>query len=204
MRNAALAILLTVSMLAVAADEPKKSDSGTLTVTIKTNRGDIVGELYGKRAPLTVANFVNLARRGYYNGLKFHRVIKNFMIQGGCPFGTGFGGPGYSFENEFHQELRHSGPGIFSMANTGRPKSNGSQFFTTHRATKHLDNKHSVFGKVIKGQDVVNKIQQNDVMKEVVIAGPVTPAVKKYQKRIDEFNKALDREFPKLKKAEKL
>ena len=136
---------------------------------IETHRGAIRIELHADRAPRTTANFETLAAKGFYNGLKFHRVIANFMIQGGCPDGTGRGGPGYSFADEFHPELKHDGPGVLSMANSG-PNTNGSQFFITHVATPWLDGKHSVFGRVIEGQDVVNKIKQGDVMTKVTVA----------------------------------
>ena len=140
-----------------------------LVATIKTDRGDIRLELFREQVPNTVKNFVELTEKGYYNGLTFHRVIPDFMIQGGCPEGTGTGGPGYQFEDEFHPELRHSGPGILSMANAG-PNTNGSQFFITHVATPHLDNKHSVFGKVIEGQDVVDSVVGGDKMNEVILS----------------------------------
>jgi len=138
------------------------------TATIKTNRGDIIIDLYADKTPKTVNNFVFLAKDGYYNGVTFHRVIPDFMVQTGDPTGTGRGGPGYKFADEFHSDLRHTGPGILSMANAG-PGTNGSQFFITHIKTDWLDGKHSVFGKVREGQDVVNAIQQGDVMNEVVI-----------------------------------
>ena len=137
--------------------------------TIVTNRGTIRIELHADKAPRTVANFEKLAGQGFYNGLKFHRVIANFMIQGGCPQGTGTGGPGYDFKDEFHKDLKHDGPGVLSMANSG-PNTNGSQFFITHVATPWLDGKHSVFGRVIEGQDVVNKIKQGDAMQRVTVA----------------------------------
>ncbi|MDO4550727.1 MAG: peptidylprolyl isomerase [Planctomycetia bacterium] len=136
--------------------------------TIKTNRGNIRLELFADKVPNTVQNFVDLANKGFYNGLKFHRVIQDFMIQAGCPHGTGTGGPGYTFADEFHPDLRHDGPGVLSMANAG-PNTNGSQFFITHVATPWLDGKHSVFGKVLSGQDVVNAIQQGDIMESVTI-----------------------------------
>ena len=139
-----------------------------LQAKIKTAKGDINLNLFPEVAPLTVLNFVNLSKRGYYDGLKFHRVIDNFMIQGGCPQGTGTGGPGYTFADEFHPDLRHDAPGKLSMANAG-PGTNGSQFFITHVATPWLDDKHSVFGRVVKGQDVVDSIAQGDVMQTVVI-----------------------------------
>lgn len=137
--------------------------------TIETNKGTIKLELFGDKVPKTVENFETLAGKGFYNGLKFHRVIEDFMVQTGCPQGTGTGGPGYKFKDEFHKDLKHSGPGILSMANAG-PNTNGSQFFITHVATPWLDGKHSVFGRVIEGMDVVNKIAQGDVMKTVSVA----------------------------------
>jgi peptidyl-prolyl cis-trans isomerase B (cyclophilin B) len=136
--------------------------------TIETSRGTIKLKLHADKAPKTVANFEKLARQGFYNGLKFHRVIDNFMIQTGCPKGTGTGDPGYKFDDEFHPDLKHSGPGVLSMANAG-PNTNGSQFFITHVATPWLDGKHSVFGQVLEGQSVVNVIKQGDVMKSVTI-----------------------------------
>ncbi|MCL4192728.1 MAG: peptidylprolyl isomerase [Thermoguttaceae bacterium] len=135
---------------------------------IETNRGTIRLKLHDDKAPKTVANFETLVTRGFYNGLKFHRVIADFMIQTGCPKGTGTGGPGYTFADEFHPDLKHDSPGVLSMANAG-PNTNGSQFFITHVPTPWLDGKHSVFGKVIEGQDVVNKIKQGDSMKTVTI-----------------------------------
>ena len=137
--------------------------------TIVTNRGTIRIQLHDDKAPKTVANFAKLVQQGFYNGLKFHRVIANFMIQGGCPQGTGTGGPGYQFDDEFHPDLKHDGPGVLSMANAG-PNTNGSQFFITHLATPWLNGLHTVFGKVISGQDVVNKVRQGDVMQTVMIA----------------------------------
>jgi peptidyl-prolyl cis-trans isomerase B (cyclophilin B) len=137
--------------------------------TIKTNRGEIRIKLESEKAPKTVANFEKLANQGFYNGLKFHRVIADFMVQTGCPKGTGTGGPGYNFADEFHTDLKHDAPGVLSMANAG-PNTNGSQFFITPVATPWLDKKHSVFGRVIQGQDVVNAIRQGDVMEKVTIA----------------------------------
>lgn len=139
--------------------------------TIETNKGPIRLELFEDKVPKTVGNFEKLAKDGFYDGLKFHRVIENFMIQGGCPHGTGTGGPGYKFEDEFHPDLKHDGPGVLSMANSG-PNTNGSQFFITHIKTDWLDGKHSVFGKVVdqESQDVVNKIQQGDTMTKVTIS----------------------------------
>jgi peptidyl-prolyl cis-trans isomerase B (cyclophilin B) len=138
-------------------------------VTIETSRGTIRAELFADKVPKTVANFEKLAAKGFYNGLKFHRVIEDFMVQTGCPKGTGSGGPGYEFADEFHKDLRHSGPGVLSMANAG-PNTNGSQFFITHSAQPHLDGKHSVFGQVIEGQDVVDSIKQGDKMIKVTVS----------------------------------
>lgn len=151
-----------------------------LYATFKTDKGDIIVKFTPEQTPLTVANFIALAEgkhpktdkkyqnKPFYNGLKFHRVIKDFMIQGGDPHGNGSGGPGYTFPDEFVPELKHNKAGVLSMANRG-PATNGSQFFITHKATPHLDGKHTVFGYVMKGQDVVDAIEQNDIMKEVVI-----------------------------------
>jgi peptidyl-prolyl cis-trans isomerase B (cyclophilin B) len=136
--------------------------------TIETASGCIRIELFDDKAPKTVANFEKLANQGFYNGLKFHRVIQDFMIQAGCPRGEGTGGPGYKFADEFHRDLKHSGPGILSMANSG-PNTNGSQFFITHAATPWLDGKHTVFGRVLEGQEVVDSIKQGDKMTSVTI-----------------------------------
>lgn len=129
--------------------------------TIHTDLGDVVIDLFADKAPVTVNNFVFLAREGFYDGVTFHRVIKGFMAQGGDPTGTGMGGPGYSFRDEFHPDLVHDGPGILSMANAG-PHTNGSQFFITYAATPHLDSRHAVFGRVVEGMDVVEAIPERD------------------------------------------
>jgi peptidyl-prolyl cis-trans isomerase B (cyclophilin B) len=141
---------------------------------------------------LTVANYLNLAKRGYYNGLAFHRVIPDFMIQGGDPEGSGRGGPGYRFEDECTPDLKHDRAGIFSMANAG-PGTNGSQFFITHVPTAWLDGKHTVFGSVTKGQDVVNAIKPGDKIEKIEILDPADDLFAAQQKRIDEWNKVLDK-----------
>jgi len=139
------------------------------TATIVTNKGTITLELYDDKVPNTVANFEKLAGDGFYDGLKFHRVIEDFMVQTGCPQGTGTGDAGYKFDDEFHADLKHDGPGVLSMANAG-PNTNGSQFFITHVETSWLDGKHSVFGRVTEGLDVVNAIEQGDKMEKVSVA----------------------------------
>jgi len=145
--------------------------SGTLdtsksyTARIKTEKGDMVVELYADRTPLTVENFVSLARAGFYDGTTFHRVIAGFMAQGGDPTGTGTGGPGYQFGDEFHPSLRHDAAGVLSMANAG-PGTNGSQFFITHGPTPHLDDRHTVFGKVTSGLDVLRSIRERDPQRD--------------------------------------
>jgi len=171
--------------------EPRRTLA--MKATMKTNKGEIALKLFDDLTPVTVANFVNLAQRGFYNGLKFHRVIPDFMIQGGCPLGTGTGGPGYKFQDEFDAQLKHNKPGILSMANAG-PSTNGSQFFITHVPTPWLDGKHSVFGEVsdASGQDVVNSIVKNDVIESIVIEGDIEGLFAKSKKYLDQWNKVLD------------
>ena len=140
----------------------------TYYATIKTNKGGMRLKLFADKAPMTVNNFVFLARDGFYDGVPFHRVIKDFMIQTGDPTGTGRGGPGYRFPDEIHPELRHDGPGVLSMANAG-PNTNGSQFFITHVATPWLDGKHAVFGKLVDGSDVLYAIEQGDYIDTIEI-----------------------------------
>ena len=162
----------------------------SLTATFDTDRGPIKVELKPEQAPLTVASFVNLARRGFYDGLSFHRVIDDFMIQGGCPQGTGTGGPGYKFEDEARNGLGHE-RGVLSMANAG-PNTKGSQFFITHVATPWLDGKHTVFGKVVEGMDAVDAVRQGDKIKSVTVEGDVDAAVAAKADRVADWNKALD------------
>ncbi len=131
---------------------------------VKTDQGEMVFKLFADKAPKTVNNFVFLARQGYFDGTIFHRVINNFMAQGGDPTGTGMGGPGYKFEDEFHPDLRHDKRGMLSMANAG-PGTNGSQFFITHGPTPHLNDKHSVFGQLVEGEDALMAIPERDPSK---------------------------------------
>ena len=161
---------------------------------ISTNKGVIRLTLFAEKTPLTVANFVNLARRGFYDGLNFHRVIGDFMIQGGCPLGTGTGSPGYRFEDEFDATLRHDRPGRLSMANSG-PGTNGSQFFITHVPTPHLDDNHSIFGEVVdtNDQDVVNAISQGDAIDTITIEGDVDGLFEQVSDRLSEWNAQLDK-----------
>ncbi len=163
-----------------------------MKATISTNKGDINLKLYPEKTPKTVANFINLAQRGYYDNLTFHRVIDNFMIQGGCPNGDGRGGPGYTFEDEFDPELKHDEPGVLSMANAG-PGTNGSQFFITHIDTPWLDGKHSVFGKVVSDEDqkIVNSISQDDKIESVSIEGDVEAHLSKVTE-VQMWNELLD------------
>jgi peptidyl-prolyl cis-trans isomerase B (cyclophilin B) len=165
----------------------------SLTATFQTSRGPIHVRLFDDKAPLTVANFVNLAQRGYYDGLNFHRVIANFMVQGGCPNGTGTGGPGYKFEDECRADLKHDQPGKLSMANAG-PGTNGSQFFITHVATPWLDGKHTIFGEVVAADDqnVVNAIEQGDKIEKVTIEGDAAPLLAANAERVTQWNAALD------------
>ncbi|MEN6467679.1 MAG: peptidylprolyl isomerase [Smithella sp.] len=172
-----------------------------LIAVIETDKGTIRLKLFTDQAPVTVGNFVNLARRGYYNNLNFHRVIPDFMIQGGCPEGDGRGGPGYKFGDELVKELRHSKPGILSMANAG-PQTNGSQFFITHVATPWLDGKHTVFGEVVSDidQEIVNAIRQGDKIHSITIEGDISELMESVQAMVDKWNGALDKNFPKLPK----
>ncbi|MGE7137115.1 peptidylprolyl isomerase [Luteibacter sp. NPDC031894] len=165
----------------------------TINVTMKTNKGDINLRLHDEKTPMTVANFVNLAKRGYYDGLSFHRVIADFMIQGGCPEGSGRGGPGYKFGDEFDGSLKHDKPGVLSMANAG-PGTNGSQFFITHGPTPWLDGKHSVFGEIVGPEDqkVVDATRQDDTIEKVEVSGDVDALLEKQAAKVKEWNATLD------------
>lgn len=160
-----------------------------ITAAIETSKGIINLTLFPDKAPVTVANFVNLANKGYYDGLNFHRVIANFMIQGGCPWGRGTGGPGYQFEDEFHPSLKHDAPGKLSMANAG-PGTNGSQFFITHVPTPHLDGNHSIFGQVNAAADqaVTDSIEQGDEIVTITVTGDVADLLKAHADRVAKWD----------------
>ena len=161
----------------------------SLTATFDTAKGVIKVDLLPEKAPLTVANFVNLAQRGFYDGLSFHRVIADFMIQGGCPEGSGRGGPGYRFEDETSNGVAHE-RGVLSMANAG-PNTNGSQFFITHVECPWLDGKHTVFGKVLEGQEIVDTVQQGDLINKITIEGDADAVLAAQAGRVAEWNKIL-------------
>lgn len=173
-------------LVSVAAAQVKD-----IPIVLKTSKGDIEATIFASQVPMTAANFLNLAKRDYYDGLTFHRVIPDFMIQGGDPKGTGTGGPGYKFGDEIRTGLKHTKPGIFSMANAG-PGTNGSQFFVTHVPTPWLDGKHTVFGEVTKGQGVVNKIRKGDKIKDIEIKGDTKELFAKEAKNLTKWNKVLD------------
>ncbi|TAE75559.1 MAG: peptidylprolyl isomerase [Verrucomicrobia bacterium] len=170
-------LLLALALLApfAFAEEAKKETEAAkpaaitdIKIKMVTSKGDIEATLFASKVPMTAANFLNLAKRKFYDGLTFHRVIPDFMIQGGDPLGNGTGDPGYKFGDEFLPELKHSKPGLFSMANAG-PGTNGSQFFITHVPTPWLDGRHSIFGEVTKGQDVVDKIAIGDKIEKIEV-----------------------------------
>jgi peptidyl-prolyl cis-trans isomerase B (cyclophilin B) len=180
--------LLGLTFAAISATNALAMDD--IRIIVKTSKGDIEGTLFASKAPVTVANYLNLAKRGYYDGITFHRVIPNFMIQGGDPTGTGMGGPGYKFEDEVNTGLKHDKAGIFSMANAG-PGTNGSQFFITHLPTPHLNGKHTVFGEVTKGQDVVNSIAQGDKILKIEILDSPDALFEAQKARVADWNKVL-------------
>lgn len=181
--------------------EGKIVENLVLNAKIKTSKGDINLRLLPEVAPMTVTNFVHLSRRGYYDGLKFHRVIADFMIQGGDPTGTGAGGPGYQFGDEFKQEVIFDVPGKLAMANAG-PGTNGSQFFITHVPTDWLNYKHTIFGEVVapEDQEIVNKVQQGDIIETIEISGDVEKFLEANKDMTEEMDKILAQTMPNLKK----
>ncbi len=174
---------------------PVESFAQNLIAVIDTSKGEIRVELNSRAAPTTVANFANLAMRGFYDGLNFHRMERNFMVQGGDPLADGTGGPGYKFRGEII--LKHTQPGIISMANSG-PGTDGSQFFLTHLATPHLDGLHSVFGKVVSGLPVVQQLRRRDLINSIRIEGDPGALFSRKKDQLDEWNAVLDRGFPQL------
>ena len=201
--NTALLLVAVLAMGATIVGKTFAEDKplSDINVVIKTSKGNIEAVVYASKAPVTSANFLNLAKRGYYDGLSFHRVISDFMIQGGDPTGTGSGGPGYKFEDETDRSLLHDSPGILSMANADRGKraysnsgkTNGSQFFITHGPTPHLDGMHTVFGKVTKGQDIVNAIKQGDKIETIEVLDSTDALFEATKDRLAEWNKILDK-----------
>ena len=182
----------TVALAAInhttrAADPTPVKD---IRIILHTSKGDIEGTIFASKVPMTAANYLNLAKQGLYDGITFHRVIPNFMIQGGDPTGTGSGDRGYKFGDEIDPSLKHSKPGIFSMANAG-PGTNGCQFFITHVPTPHLDGKHSVFGEVTKGQDVVNKIAMGDKITKIDVLDPTDDLFKAQSANLEKWNAAI-------------
>ncbi len=202
-----LVLVLCAPFLTSAAEQKTTDNVKDIRIIMVTNQGEIHATLYASKTPVTVANFLNLAKRGYYTGNHFHRVIPNFMVQGGDPDETGRGGPGYRFEDEFVKGLSHDNPGTFSMANAG-PRTNGSQFFITHRPTPHLDNRHTVFGNVTKGLTVVKKITgklsgpgwrtdgKGSEILEIKILDDTAALCDAQRDRINDWNNTLDQRYP--------
>ena len=194
-KRVSLLMLSILMMMTVAVQSYSKEYK--MKVKIITANGDVNINLLPDKSPVTVANFVNLAKKGYYDGLKFHRVIDNFMAQGGDPTGTGAGGPGYQFEDEVNNGLNFSKPGKLAMANAG-PGTNGSQFFITTVPTEWLNGNHTIFGEVVSDADlaVVKKLSNGDVMTKVVVEGDVDAFLKTQKTRVDSWNKTLKQNFP--------
>ena len=185
--------LLPLFFIAVATmpQMPAQTDSlKDIRVVMHTDKGDIEATLFPAKAPLAAANFLNLAQKKFYDGLTFHRVIPDFMIQGGDPDGSGMGGPGYKFADEFSPALRFDKAGVWAMANAG-PTTNGSQFFITHVPTPHLNDKHTIFGQTTKGQDIVNVIQRGDKIKSIDILDDTKELFKAESAKLEEWNSKL-------------
>ena len=194
-KRVSLLMLSILMMMTVAVQSYSKEYK--MKVKIITAKGDVNINLLPNKSPVTVANFVNLAKKGYYDGLKFHRVIDNFMAQGGDPTGTGAGGPGYRFEDEVNNGLNFSKAGKLAMANAG-PGTNGSQFFITTVPTEWLNGNHTIFGEVVSDADlaVVKKLSNGDVMTKVVVEGDIDAFLKTQKNRVDSWNKTLKQNFP--------
>lgn len=190
--------LLLSLLLCSTAVQAQQKEPGELYAVIDTNRGKMEFLLYRQVAPLTVTNFVNLATRGFYDGLSFHRVVEEFMAQGGDPKGDGSGGPGYKFDDEI--ALRLNQEGILAMANSG-PASNGSQFFITHQAAPHLNGAHTVFGLIFSGKDVIRQIRVGDTINSITIEGDAKSFLQRRSDQLYRWNQILDENFPKLKPA---
>ena len=192
-----ISLLMLSFLMVMMAGVISYSKEYKMKVKIMTDKGDININLLPEKSPVTVANFVNLAKKGHYDGLKFHRVIDNFMAQGGDPTGTGAGGPGYQFEDEVDNGLNFSKSGKLAMANAG-PGTNGSQFFITTVPTEWLNGNHTIFGEVVSDDDlkVVKKLSNGDVMKKVVVEGDVDAFLKTQKNRVDSWNKILKQNFP--------
>lgn len=186
------AVGLTASIATLCAKSEEQAAKNDVRIIIKTDKGDIKATIFASKTPVTAANFLNLAKRGYYNGVTFHRVIPDFMVQTGDTTGTGMGTPGYAFEDECKPSLKHDKPGVISMARTNMPNTNGSQFFITHTATPHLDGKHTVFGQVTDGQNIVDSITQGDHILKIEFVDSPDEALKAQATRVAEWNKILD------------
>jgi peptidyl-prolyl cis-trans isomerase B (cyclophilin B) len=186
----AVTALAILGLAGATPAQEKEKAVQDINITIKTSKGDIDIVIYASRTPLTAASFLNLAKSGYYDGVAFHRVIADFMVQGGDPTGTGSGGPGYKFEDEIDPGLKHDKAGVLSMANAG-PRTNGSQFFITHLPTPHLDGKHAVFGQVTSGQKVVDAIRKGDKIESITIKDSTDALFEKMKDRIAAWNQAI-------------
>lgn len=182
-----VAAILGLVFLAATPIPTAKMTVSDIRIILKTTRGDIHATLFASQVPLTTANFLNLAKKHFYDGITFHRVIPNFMIQGGDPTGTGMGGPGYKFEDEIDPSLKHDRPGRLSMANSG-PNTNGSQFFITHVPTPWLNGKHAIFGQVTEGQNIVDTIEQGDKILGIEILDETEPLFEKEKARIADWD----------------
>ena len=196
-------ILVVLSGCSSLKRDKTKNEVLDIRATISTSQGDLNFYLYPEVAPIAVANFINLSKRGYYDDMKFHRYVENFMVQGGDPTGTGTGGPGYFFQDEFSEWLDFYQPGMLAMANAG-PNTNGSQFFITKAPAEWLNKRHTVFGELIADEDmqVLLKLEKNDVIKGITFTGPVDKLLNRYKTKISEWDTVLDKNFPNLKKYE--